>query len=129
MPVIRAEHAPTFSLPGLEVVSLAAPSRGSAETSVWRIRLAPSASGEPTAGVTHSLNKEEIFVALSGRAIAMVGDERIEFSAGDTLVIPPNQQFSLGNAGLDAFEAVAIAGVGIQAQVGDGDAFTPPWCA
>ncbi|MEO7996342.1 MAG: cupin domain-containing protein [Gemmatimonadaceae bacterium] len=129
MPVIRAEHAPTFSLPGLEVIGLAAPSRGSTENSVWRIRLAPSEPGAPSTGVTHSLNKEEIFVALSGRAIATVGDEQIEFSAGDTLVIPRNQLFSLGNPGPDPFEAVAMASAGIQAQIGDGDAFTPPWCA
>ena len=128
MPLIRAEHAPTFVLPGLEVVGLAAPSRGSRENSVWRIRLAPGVAGVPTTGVVHSLNREEIFVAVSGRAIATLDDERIEVAAGDTLVVPAHQQFSLGNPGPDVFEAVAIASVGVQAQIVGGDAFTPPWC-
>jgi mannose-6-phosphate isomerase-like protein (cupin superfamily) len=77
--------------------------------------------------VAHSVDREEIFVALAGCAVATLGDERIELRAGDTLIVPPGQMFSLGNPGPDAFDAVAIAPVGIRARMLTGESFAPPW--
>jgi mannose-6-phosphate isomerase-like protein (cupin superfamily) len=122
MPIIRAEEAPSFILADLAVVGLAAPSRGSRETSVWRINLA---SGAP--GVAHSVDREEIFVALAGCAVAIVGDERIEVRAGDALIVPAGQVFSLSNPGPVLFDAVAVAPVGIRAKLSNGESFAPPW--
>jgi quercetin dioxygenase-like cupin family protein len=122
MPVIRAENSPSFALPGLAVIGLASPSRGSSETSVWRLSLAPGAPG-----VEHSVDREEIFVALAGVATATLGGERFELRAGDALVVPADQSFALGNPGPDAFEAVALAPVGVRARMGNGELFAPPW--
>ena len=122
MPIIRAENAPKFALPGLAVTGLAAPSRGSRETSVWRLRLEPSAQGLP-----HSVDREEIFVALAGRAVGTVGEERLELAAGDTLVVPPGVRFSLASAGEEPFEAMAIAPNGVRASLPEGEPFAPPW--
>jgi hypothetical protein len=77
MPIIRAEEAPSFVVADLAVVGLAAPSRGSRETSVWRINLA---AGAP--GVAHSVDREEIFVALAGCALAIVGMSASKFALG-----------------------------------------------
>jgi mannose-6-phosphate isomerase-like protein (cupin superfamily) len=121
MPVIRAENSPEFTLPGLSFTGLAAPSRGARETCVWRIRVAPD-----TAGTPHSVDREEIFVALRGRAMAVVGSERLEISPGDTLVIPPGVEFSLGCAG-EGFEAMCVAPAGIRACLPRGEPFAPPW--
>lgn len=122
MPIIRAEEAPSFVVADLAVVGLAAPSRGSRENSVWRFSLASSAPG-----VAHSVDREEIFIAIAGCAVAMVGDERIEVRAGDALIVPPGQVFSLSNPGPEPFDAVAVAPVGVRAKLSNGDSFAPPW--
>ena len=122
MPLIRSASAPTFTLHGLTVVGLASPSRGARETSTWRLTLAPG-----TPGVPHSVDKEEIFVALSGRATVMLDDDQFEMGAGDTLVVPADHVFSLANHGSDAFEAVAVAPVGVRARLTNEEFFAPPW--
>lgn len=122
MLLIPAENAVEFSLPGLAVLGLAAPSRGSREICAWRVRLAPGAPG-----VRHSVDREEIFLALAGRALAAFGEEQIEVKPGDTLVVPAHRFFSLGNPGGEPFEAFAVARVGIRARTADGQFFTPPW--
>jgi quercetin dioxygenase-like cupin family protein len=122
MPLIRAETAARFTLPGLEVTGLAAPSRGARETSVWRLRLEPDAPG-----VAHSVDREEIFVVLAGRALATLAGETAELRPGDALVVPAGQTFALAGAGGEAFEAVALVPVGARASMPQGEPFAPPW--
>lgn len=125
MPVIPAATAPTFTLPDApETVftGLASPSRGARETSVWRVKLAPG-----TPAVEHSLNREEVIVALMGRAVASFDGVPNGVGAGDTLIVPPAVAFSLANPYTEPFEAVAVLPVGGRARVGDGEPFTPPW--
>jgi mannose-6-phosphate isomerase-like protein (cupin superfamily) len=124
MPLVRATDAPTFALPGLAVTGLAAPSRGARENSVWRLRLAAGASG-----VEHALDREEIFVALSGSAVARLDGREITLGAGDALIVPAGQSFALSNPGAEPFDAIAVAPVGMQARVAAGEPFTPPWTA
>jgi mannose-6-phosphate isomerase-like protein (cupin superfamily) len=122
MPVIRAAAAPTFKLHGIFVTGLAAPSRGSCESSVWRLRLP---AGAPA--VEHTVDREEIFVALAGRAVAVLDGESNELGAGDTLVVPANHLFSLSTGDSDGFEALAVAPAGVRATIPPGPAFAPPW--
>src|SRR6478752_6751333 len=110
MPMIRAENAPQFAKFGIFVTGLAAPSRGARETNVWRLRLPASDPGVP-----HAVDREEIFVGLSGRAVAEIGDERHELGAGDTLIVPPHVTFSIRGLGPEEFEAMVIAPVGVHA--------------
>jgi mannose-6-phosphate isomerase-like protein (cupin superfamily) len=122
MPLIKAATAPLFQLPGLTVNGLAAPSRGSAETSVWRLTLSPGAPAVP-----HSVTREEIFVALSGQATATVNGETHLVAAGDTLVVPPGETFDLANPGGEPFVALAVCPVGGQAVLPGEAPFVPPW--
>lgn len=122
MPIIRAAAAPTFTLPGISVIGLAAPSRGSRECSVWRVLLPPGAPA-----VEHTVDREEIFVALAGRAVALIDGQRSEIAVGDTLVVSPGHLFSLAPEGGEAFEALAVAPVGVRVSVPPGPAFAPPW--
>ena len=121
-PVVRAADAPTFELPGLTVRGLAAPSRGSTETSVWSLVLAPGASGAP-----HRVTREEVFVAVSGCAVATLGDVRHELGAGDALVVPAGELFALANTSGEPFTAIAALPVGGQALLAGQEPFTPPW--
>jgi mannose-6-phosphate isomerase-like protein (cupin superfamily) len=122
MPVIPGATAPTFSLPGLVVTGLAAPSRGATETSVWHLVMEPGAPG-----VAHSMDREEVFVAVAGRALATVGDEETALAAGDALVVPAGRRFSLANPSAEPFRAVVALPVGGRASMPGQAPFVPPW--
>ncbi|HEY0994336.1 MAG TPA: cupin domain-containing protein [Kofleriaceae bacterium] len=124
MPVIRSSAAPQFTVPGITVTGLAAPSRGARETCVWRLALAANTPGTP-----HSVDREEIFVVLSGRAVAVIGDDTLELAPGDALIVPAQQAFSLANPHAAPFEAIAVLPVGGLAAMPAGMPFAPPWTA
>jgi mannose-6-phosphate isomerase-like protein (cupin superfamily) len=122
MPVIAAPSAPTHELPGTHFTSLATPSRGSTDTSVWLVEIAPHTPATP-----HELTREEVFVVLSGRAAVRIGDERYEAEPGDAIVVPAATSFELTAAGDAGFTALCCMPVGGRARVGDTEPFTPPW--
>lgn len=121
MPIVRNAEAPVFTLPGLTVRGLASPQRGCRETCVWRLSLEPGAPGVP-----HAVTREEVFVATSGHAVAVIDGARHELGPGDTLIVPPGTEFALANPGERPFEAVVTFPVGGQAVTREGT-FTPPW--
>jgi quercetin dioxygenase-like cupin family protein len=121
MPLIKGP-SPQFELPFLRVTGLAAPSRGARETCVWRLSLEPGAPATP-----HSVDREEIFVGLSGQASAVVGKDSFEVAAGDVLIVPPGESFSLANPGATPFVAMAVLPVGGRACMPSGEPFAPPW--
>jgi len=126
MPVVRRSTAPTFSAPhgGATFIGLAAPSRGSKETSAWQVTLPPH---EP--GLEHSLDHEEVFVVLSGRLEVTLDGDTHEVGAGDAIIAPAHQTLSLANPFDEPASAVAILPVGARGRIGDGEPFTPPWAA
>ncbi|NUR83803.1 MAG: cupin domain-containing protein [Nonomuraea sp.] len=122
MPVISGATAPTFEVPGVTATGLAAPSRGSTETCMWRFTMDPDV--EPT---VHQVDREEIFVLLSGRAEATVAGEEHLLGPGDALVVPAHTTFSLINPGDEPLELVAVLPVGGRAIMPGQDPFVPPW--
>lgn len=124
MPFIAHADAPVFEMHNAHFLGLASPGRGAQETATWIVTLAPMSTGAP-----HQLTREEVFVALEGRAIAVVGDATHELTPESALIVPAHTTFSLSNPGSVPFRAVAILPVGGQASVAGGPAFTPPWAA
>ncbi len=122
MAVVPAPSAPTHELGSARFTSLATPSRGSRDTSVWLVEITPG-----TAGAPHRLTREEVFVVLSGRAEVRLGTEVSSAVAGDAIVVPPGVPFALTATGEDVLRAVCCLPVGGQAQVADGEPSTPPW--
>ena len=126
MPIISSTQAPTYALDDAVFTGLAAPSRGSTETAVWRVRLS---STEP--GGVHTLDREEVLVALTGRAVATLDGTEHEVAAGDAVVVPAGVTFALRCAETDdgepGFEAVAVLPVGARACMTGGEPFVPPW--
>jgi mannose-6-phosphate isomerase-like protein (cupin superfamily) len=122
MHLIKSSSAPEFEIPGLRVVGLAAPSRGAAETCVWRITIAPGTPATP-----HAISREEIFVALSGQARIELDGRSQTLTPGDALVVPAGETFSLSNPGAEPFSALAVLPVGGQAMLPGGEPFSPPW--
>jgi quercetin dioxygenase-like cupin family protein len=122
MPVIRGATAPTYDLDHARFTGLAAPSRGSRENAAWRVSLAAGAPALP-----HSLDREEIIVAVSGAAVAHLDGEKQEVAAGDAIVVAAGQPFALENPHGEPFEAIAILPAGGRAAFPDGEPFVPPW--
>jgi mannose-6-phosphate isomerase-like protein (cupin superfamily) len=122
MPVLPAPSTPTHQLGTASFTSLATPSRGSTDTSVWWVDLAPG-----TTAAAHRLTREEVFVVLSGRAEVHLGDEVSYAEAGDAIVVPSGIVFALAPAGDTPLRALCCLPVGGQAQLADGEPFTPPW--
>lgn len=120
MPVITAEDAPTFEAPGATITGLASPSRGASDTAAWRVRFAAGHASPP-----HSLDREEVFVVLSGAVTARYGDRAETATAGGALIVPAHVEFSLVAEGEPA-EAVCTLPVGGTALL-DGERITPPW--
>lgn len=120
-PLIRADDAPTFALPGISFTGLAAPSRGATDSSVWFVEIAPGTTGTP-----HQLTREEIIVALDGRARATLAGVDYELEEGGALIIPPRTDFSLANPYDGRFRGVAVLPVGGEGVVA-GETFVPPW--
>lgn len=106
----------------MTAVGLAAPSRGSTENSVWRFTLHP---GNP--GHAHAVSREEIFVALSGRAQVTIDGATHDLCAGDALIVPAHTVFRIAVPGDEPFDAVAILPVGAYAQAPGGAPISPPW--
>ncbi|SFF49195.1 cupin domain-containing protein [Blastococcus tunisiensis] len=122
MAVLRAPATPTHELGGARFTSLASPARGTTDTSVWVVDIAPG-----TAGTPHRLTREEVFVVLSGRAEVRLGDELSHAGPGDAVVVPPGVPFALAPVGEEPLRALCCLPVGGQAQLADGAPFTPPW--
>ncbi len=122
MRIIAPEAAPVFNMDGLRVTGLASPRRGAVDCAAWRIEVAPG-----TPPTMHWVTREEIFIAISGRALVHFGGETHALDAGGAAIIPANAEFALSNPNADVFEAVAVLPVGGQAGMGDAPPFTPPW--
>src|SRR3954463_11491099 len=88
MAVLPAPPAPTHELGGARFTSLATPSRGSTDTSVWLVEITPG-----TAPTPHRLTREEVFVVLAGRAHVQLDGDVSVAEAGDAIVVPAGVPF------------------------------------
>ncbi|MEY9858097.1 quercetin dioxygenase-like cupin family protein [Catenulispora sp. GAS73] len=122
MPLSTLAEAPRFDLDGFTFRPLAVPSRGSTELAVWALDLEPGAVSE-----THSMDREEVFVVVSGAVSATVGERAVHAGLGDAVIVPPHTTLRLGNASAESPAVLtAVTSVGMTATVG-GAAFAPPW--
>jgi mannose-6-phosphate isomerase-like protein (cupin superfamily) len=122
MAVIPRPSAPTHELAGARFTSLATPSCGSNDTSVWLVEIAPG-----TAPTPHRLTREEVFVVLAGRAEVRLDGEVSVADTGDAIVVPAGVPFALAPAGDETLRALCCLPVGGEGQLADGEPFTPPW--
>ena len=82
--------------------------------------------GPGTPGAPHRLTREEVIVAVEGRARATVGGIDYELEAGGAVIVPARTEFVLANPYAEPFRAVAVLPVGGEA-VMNGETFIPPW--
>ncbi len=122
MHLITASEAPRFQLPGVEFTALAAPSRGSAEVSTWRITVDAALRSEQS----HTLDHDEIFMVTSG-ALRLSPDGAV-LRAGDAAVVPAGTPIQVANPGTEPAEAYVAIRAGFTPTMADGSVLgTPPW--
>ena len=121
MSVLQHPSRPTHDLGGTRFTSLATPSRGSSETSMWQVEIDPG-----TPAVPHSVTREEVFYVLDGVAAVELGGQSSTAGRGDVIVVPTGVRFAVSAADGQRLRMVCCLPVGGQAQTADG-AFTPPW--
>ena len=122
MPILPSPPTATHQLGGTRFTSLATPSRGSVETSVWQVDIEPGSPSTP-----HSLTREEVFVVLAGTATVELDGIAGTAQAGDAIVVPAGVPFALTNGGDANLRLLCCLPVGGQARMGDGEPFTPQW--
>src|ERR1700755_2631645 len=122
MPVLTPPAAPPHAPGGARFPSLATPSRGATDTSVWKVEILPGTPATP-----HSLTREEVFVVLEGAASLRLASNKPRAAAGDAIVVPADAEFELANAGAGPLRLLCCLPVGGQARLPDGSTFTPPW--
>lgn len=122
MPILSSPAGATHEMHGARFTSLASPTSGSRETSMWTVELAPGAPATP-----HEVTREEIFLLLAGRAGVRIGEARGEAAQGDVIIVPPDTPFELSVVGEEPLRALVCLPVGGQARLADGTTFTPPW--
>jgi quercetin dioxygenase-like cupin family protein len=122
MPVLPAPAAATHDLGHARFTSLATPTRGTVDTAVWTVEIAPGAPVTP-----HSLTREEVFVVLDGTAAVRIDGSDDLAAAGDAIVVPAGVDFELTNPGDRPLRLVCCLPVGGQGRLADGSTFTPPW--
>lgn len=121
MPILKREDAPTFDVSSIRILGLAAPSRGSAETMMWRMTFPPD-----EALPAHTHDHEEVFHVLDGHlAIELDGVDH-ELEPGDTAIVPAG---TLHRAHTEAERAELLSAmpVGTVMIREDGERTAPPW--
>src|SRR4051812_33315698 len=118
--ILTAPPGPTHDLGPTRFTSLATPTRGSTETSVWTVEIDPGTPATP-----HSLTREEVFVVLEGTATVAIAGERGRAGAGDAFVVPADVPFAVANEGAATVRMLCCLPVGGQACTGTAT-FTPP---
>ncbi|MBB2908795.1 mannose-6-phosphate isomerase-like protein (cupin superfamily) [Streptosporangium becharense] len=122
MTTAKLADAPVFDNGGITMRSLAVPSRGSSELAVWSLEMEPGAESRE-----HSVDREEVFVAQSGRIVGVIGGVEHVIEAGDALILPPGVPFSIRNGSpTEPAGAIACTSAGITATL-DGRTVLPPW--
>lgn len=123
MKIVRAGDRRTTTTPNATMTTLASPTLGGAESSLWLVDMPAGIEGPG-----HSFAGEVVWSITSGSGKVRAGGVEQVLEAGDTVVIPAGElrQFIAGTTG---FTAVVTVREG-EAFVGDGtSAGVPPWVA
>ncbi|QMU68091.1 cupin domain-containing protein [Streptacidiphilus sp. P02-A3a] len=122
MPFIRSADAVTHEIHGVRFVSYAAPATGSSELCAWRGEVPAG-----TAGVPHTVSREEVLYLLSGALRFTVDGEAADLAAGDAVVVPSGAELRLDNVSGEPAAIWTATAVGLTATMADGSVIAPPW--
>jgi mannose-6-phosphate isomerase-like protein (cupin superfamily) len=123
MSVIRLAEARRAETPSAVMTTLASPTLGSAERSLWRVEVAPGAPQGPE----HVFDVEQVWTFLTGGATIELDGQAHSVDAGDTVVMPAASVRRVTGDPVAGFTAIVTAAAGAKASVsGGGEGATPP---
>lgn len=123
MQIVHAADRRETTTPNATMTTLASPTLGGAESSLWLVEMPAGIRGPE-----HSFAGEVLWAITAGSGSVRVGDVEHPLAAGDTVVIPAGEmrQFTAGAEGFSAAVTVRDGEV----TRGNGDpAGVPPWVA
>ncbi len=125
MPLIRKSEAPTFTTPNAVMVGHAGPSLGSADLSMWQVRMEPAA-----AGPAHLVDRDQVYLVTAGSLTILADGAESRALAGDAVIIPAGATRQIRNQGESPAVAIACMTAGGRATLPDGADRGPlPWAA
>ena len=122
MLVMRGRELEASGTEGNFAGGVATPGRGATQVSVVRQRQAPGA-----ANPSHSHDREEVMVVLSGTVKVTAEKEAAELSAGDALIVPASVVHQIETIGEAEAEWLLAAPAGVRFLFADGREASPPW--
>jgi quercetin dioxygenase-like cupin family protein len=111
-----------YSMHGNFQKGLATKAMGAKEFEVWRASIAVG-SKTPL----HVHETEEVFIVLSGKIRAIIGDEEFECIAPATLICPANIPHQLVNIGDEPTDQILVLGIDSKIHNASGQEMTLPW--
>ena len=124
MRVLEATTRRVTETPNAVMTTLASPTLGQTESSVWLVKMRSGVEGP-----VHAFDSELVWVITDGDGLLRHEDHETVVRAGDTLVLPAGRMRQL-IGGADGFDAIVVGRGGSSVTRADGDsAETPPWVA
>lgn len=123
MQIVRATDRRVSTTPNATMTTLASPTLGHAESSVWLVEMPADIQGPG-----HSFAGEVVWSITAGSATVRVGEVDHPLEAGDTVVLPAGEirQFTAGATG---FSGVVTVRDGEVTRDSGESAGVPPWVA
>ncbi|MEV7521537.1 cupin [Streptomyces sp. NPDC091371] len=119
--MIAASPDDAVVTPNATMTRLAAPSRGSAELSTWRVDMAAGITGPE-----HSVSREQVWTLTAGSLEATCDGRTEKVTAGQTLVLPPDVMRRIHST--EPFQAyVAMRADGVVSVPGTEGTRVLPW--
>ncbi|MFD6324532.1 cupin domain-containing protein [Streptomyces sp. NPDC058442] len=122
MNVVSENEQRTTRTPAGSMFGLAAPSQGSAEVSTWRVEL-----GADSATPVHVIDREQVWMPLSGEFEVEVEGETGQAEAGQAVIVPAGAVRQLKAVGGPAEALVAMVVGGKAMMPGSEDRIPLPW--
>ncbi|WP_436777614.1 cupin domain-containing protein [Yinghuangia sp. YIM S09857] len=123
MKLVRHAECRRSETPNGVMTTLASPTLGSAQTSIWRTEVKPD-----VAGPVHIFDGEQIWTFLEGEASIELDGETLTARPGDTAVLPAHTTRQL-TAGPEGYTAIVTAPADAHAWVPGGEKTKPAWVA
>jgi quercetin dioxygenase-like cupin family protein len=122
MHVIAPSSDRVTATPAAVMTGLAAPSRGSAEISTWRVRMEPAATGPE-----HAIDREQVWTLLSGSLEITSAGRTETVASGQTVVLPAGALRQIRTTAEPAEALVAMPAGGRARVPGSTEALALPW--
>lgn len=120
--LVRPADAIVHETPNAVMTTYAAPSLGATELAVWRVDMEPGAQGPE-----HTVDHEQVWLMLEGRAEVQLAGQALAAAAGDALVLPADTPRRISAP--DGLAAVVSTAAGASAHTAAQGARPLPWAA